>query len=136
MDPNFLVAHWYLGMAYEQTGRFTEAIAECKKALGLSGEPSPLGMLGHVYGASGEKAEALKVLAQVKHLSKRRYVDSFDIALICAGLGDKAQALHWLEQAYEDHSQQLLWIKVDPRLDSLRVEPRFRELLHRMHLIP
>ena len=83
MDPNFFVAHWYLGMAYEQVGRREEAIAECQKALSLSGgEPGTLGALGHAYAISGKRAEALKALAQLKDLSKRRYVAPFDIALV------------------------------------------------------
>jgi hypothetical protein len=91
-------------------------------------------MLGHIYGVSGKRAEAVKVLALLKDLSSRQYVDSFDIALICAGLGDPAQALQWLELAYADHSQQLLWIKVDPRFDGLHGDLRFQDLLRRIRL--
>ena len=135
MDPSFLRAHWYLAAAYEQVGRHEEAIAECQKALSVSGgEPGVLGVLGHAYGVSGKKAEAQKVLAELKDLSKRRHVAPFDIALVYIGLGDKPQALGWLERAYEDHSQRLMWIKVDPRLDSLRGEQRFKDLLRRMGL--
>jgi len=64
------------------------------------------------------------------------YIDPFDIALVYVGLGDKAQALEWLQRAHEDHSFELTWIKVDPRLDSLRGEPRFQDLLRRMNLAP
>ena len=56
--------------------------------------------------------------------------------IIYVGLGDKAQALEWLEKAYEDHSFRLAWIKADPQLDSLRGEPRFQALLRRMNLAP
>jgi Flp pilus assembly protein TadD len=135
MDPNFARAHWILALAYEQVGRSEEAVLECKKAVDLSGgDPVVLGVLGHAYAMSGKRSEAQKVLAELKDLSKRRYVAPFDIALIYSGLGDKAQTLEWLEKAYEDHSQRLLWIKVDPRLDSLRGEPRFQDLLRRMGL--
>ena len=76
----------------------------------------------------------LKALAELKELSKRRYVAPYDLALIYTGLGEKAQALEWLEKAYEDHSQRLTWIKVWPQFDSLRREPRFQNLLRRMGL--
>ncbi len=95
-----------------------------------------LGGLGHAYAVSGKRAEAQKVLAELKDLSKRRYVAPFDVALVYAGLGDKAQALEWLGKAYEDHSQWFVWIKVDPRFDTLRGEPRFQDLLRRMGLEP
>jgi len=135
MDPNFPRAHWFLGMAYEQVGRHEEAIAESQKALSLSeGEPELLGLLGQVYAVSGKRAEAQKVLAELKDLSRRRYVAPIDIARVYVGLGDKAQALEWLEKAYEDRSFNLAWIKVWPWLDSLRGEPRFQDLLRRMGL--
>ncbi len=135
MDPNFSRAHWYLAMAYEQVGRHEEAIAESQKAVSLSGgDPAVLGQLGHGYAVSGKRAEAQKALAELKDLSRRRYVAPFNIAIIYVGLGDKAQALEWLEKAYGDRSFQLTWIKVWPQFDSLRGEPRFQDLLRRMGL--
>ncbi len=136
MDPNFHPAHWYLATFYDQVARYEDAIAECQKALSLGGDPGVLGVLGHVYAASGKRAEALRVLAELKDLSKRRYVDPSDIALVYVGLGDKPQALEWLEKAYEDRSYRLTWIKVLPQFDSLHRDPRFQDLLRRMGLPP
>jgi serine/threonine protein kinase/tetratricopeptide (TPR) repeat protein len=136
MDPNFYFSRSFLGMAYEQVARHEEAIAEFQKALSLSGgKAGALGALGHAYAVSGKRAEAQKTLAELKDLSKRDYVAPYDIALIYVGLGDKAKALEWLAtDAYKDHSVRLVWIKIDPRLDSLRGEPRFQDLQRRMGL--
>jgi tetratricopeptide (TPR) repeat protein len=134
MDPNFPAAHWLVAMAYEQVGRHEEAIAEGRKAVSLSGGAGALSALGHAYAVSGQRADALKVLVELKDLSKRRYVATFDVALIYIGLGDKAQTLEWLQAAYEDRPLRFVWIKVDPRFDSLRAEPRFQDLLRRMGL--
>jgi TolB-like protein/Tfp pilus assembly protein PilF len=137
MDPSFYLAHLLLAMVYEQAGRYEEAIAECQKALSVSGgAPRVLGVLGHAYALAGKRSEALKVLAELKNLSKQRYVAPVHMAVVYAGLGDKASALGWLERAYEDPYDRLAWIKVDPQLDSLRGEPRFQDLLRRMHLEP
>jgi Flp pilus assembly protein TadD len=137
MDPNFPRTHWWLAMAYEQVGRHEEAVAESQKAVSLSaGEPTYIGQLGHAYAVSGKKAEAQKVLAELKDLSKRRYVARFDIARVYVGLGDKSRALEWLERPIEDRSDWVAWIKVWPQVDSLRGEPRFHDLLRRMGLEP
>ena len=110
-------------------------LAECQKARSLAAdETGALGVLGHTYAVSGNRAEALKVLSELKDLSQRRYVAPFENALIYVGLGDKAQAFEWLERAYGDHSYRLAWIKVDPRFDSLHGEPPFHDLLRRMRL--
>ena len=100
------------------------------------GAPQALGVLGHGYAVAGMKAEAQKVLAELKDLSRRRYVAPLDIAVIYVGLGDKAQAFEWLEKAYEDHSDRLTWIRFWPQFDSLRGESRFQDLLRRMNLTP
>jgi tetratricopeptide (TPR) repeat protein len=135
MDPSFPRGRWELAMVYEQVGRYEEAIAECQKAWSLAGgETGALGVLGHAYAMSGKRAEAQRVLAEMKDLSKLYYVAPFDIALVYAGLGDKGQTLEWLEKAYEDRSYRLTWIKIDPRFDSLHGEPRFHDLLRRMRL--
>jgi TolB-like protein/Tfp pilus assembly protein PilF len=94
MDPNYARAHWILGMTYDQLGKYQDAIGEFQKALSLSsGESSTLGALGHVYASSGRRAEAQKVLAELKDLSRHRYVPPFSVALVYVGLGDKSQAL-------------------------------------------
>jgi eukaryotic-like serine/threonine-protein kinase len=137
IDKNFALAHWFLGMTYQQVARHEEAIAEFQRALSLFGGPQPtLGWLGHAYAVSGKRTAAQKVLAELKELSKRRYVDPSDIAEIYIGLGDKAHALEWLERAYEDRGYSLTYIKVEPAFDRLRGEPRFQQLLRGMNLAP
>jgi hypothetical protein len=89
-----------------------------------------LAALGHVYARSGQRAAAQKVIADLQVTARRRYVSPYDIATIYAGLGDKEQALAWLEKANEDRSGWLAWwLKVDPKFDTLRSDPRFHNLL-------
>ncbi|MFL6589878.1 MAG: TPR end-of-group domain-containing protein [Chthoniobacterales bacterium] len=133
MDPNFYYAHWNLGSALVAKGSLGPAIEEYRKAHELNDNPSTLGLLGYAYAASGNKAEAIKMRDQLELLSKQRYVSGYAFALICLGLGDKEDALRWLEKSYEDHAgESLRFIKVDPLLDSLRGEPRFDALLHKV----
>ena len=135
MDPNFGVAHYYLGLALEERGRYQEAIEEFQKWFDLSaGDPAAIAALAHAYGASGNKSEAQKRIAQLHALSKSRYVAPVDLAVAYIGLGDKDRSMEWLEKAYEDRSAWLIWIKVDPRFDVLHADPRFRDLLRRMGL--
>ena len=85
---------------------------------------------------AGRRDRAQKVLDELKQLSRRRYVAPFDIAVIYIGLGDKEQAFEWLEKAYQDHSHWLLWLKVDPRFDSIHGDSRYQDLRRRMRLPP
>jgi serine/threonine protein kinase/tetratricopeptide (TPR) repeat protein len=137
MDPSFAVGHWYLGMSYEQKARHGEAIAELQKAFEFSGgNPTELGALGHAYALSGNRQKARQALADLQGLTKRRYVSPFDTALIYTGLGEKELAFQWLEKAFEDRSWGMVLLKVDPRFDRLRPDPRFGGLLRRMGLEP
>jgi serine/threonine-protein kinase len=124
-------------MVYEQVNRYEEAVAEEQKAVSLSQRiPTMLGALGHTYAVSGDTAKAQKALDELMTVSKQRYVPKFAVALVYAGLGDKAQALDWLEAAYEEHSLLLALIKVWPQFDPLRGEPRFQAVVRRMNLEP
>ena len=67
-------------------------------------------------------------------LSARRYVSPYFMALIHAGLGEKSAAFKWLDKAYEERNEWLVWLKVDPKLDGLRDDARFADLLHRVGL--
>ncbi len=135
MDPNFALPRMVLGQAYEQKGSYQRAIAELEKAANLSHDsPQMLGALGHVYGASGERQEAEKVLSRLLEQSKKQYVSPFYVAIVYAGLRENEKALDWLEKAYQDRSNALIFLKVDPELDGLRANPRFQTLLHRLAL--
>jgi TolB-like protein/Flp pilus assembly protein TadD len=135
MDPNFLLAHHRLGVVYQQQGKYDEAIAEFKQVLNLSpGKPLGIATLACAYALSGKRAEAQKGLAELRELSKQRYVSSFSIALIYAALGDKDQAFAWLGNADKERDANLARINVDPRLDTLRSDPRFVDLERRVGL--
>jgi len=137
LDPNFAAAHNFLPAAYEQKGMYGEAIAEFKKAIPLTARSeSTLSMagLGHVYAVTGRKSDARIVLGELKQTSAQQYVPATSIALIHAGLGEKDEAFVWLDKAYEERAFQMQWIKIEPRWDSLRSDPRFKELLHRIGL--
>ena len=85
-----------------------------------------LGDLGQAYALAGRRGEALEELDRLQELASRAVYGAVHLAVIYASLGDNANALAGLEQAYEDRSTLLVWIKVDPRLDRLRSEPRFQ----------
>jgi serine/threonine-protein kinase len=135
MDPNFGVGHWYLGLAYEQEGKYSEAENELRKAKDLLKDNEAIAAdIGRVYAVSGKKDQALKVIDELKELSKRRYVSSYHLAMIYNGLRDKDQAFEWLENAYRERSDMLVYLKVEPRLDSLRSDQRFADLVRRVGL--
>lgn len=137
LDPTFAPPHLFLGRVYEQKQMFGEAVAEFEKAIMLSASsPVMLAALGHAYAAWGKRSEAQKVLKELRDLSGRRYVSSYYIAMLHAGLGEREQALIWLEKAYQERSAWLVMIKVEPGLDILRVDPRFQEMLRGIGLPP
>jgi TolB-like protein/Tfp pilus assembly protein PilF len=133
MDPGFYIAHTVLGEALDEEGAHDAAIVEFQKARALNDDPAVLGMLGRAYGLSGNRMEAEKMLDQLKELSKQRYVAAYSFALVYLGLGDKNEALHWLEQSYQDRAgSDIGYIRVDPLLDPLRGDPRFEALAEKI----
>jgi len=135
IDPNFALAHSYLGLFYELKGMLGQAIAEFQAWQTLSGdEPAATGALGHAYALSGKRAEAQKAIVRLRDLSKDRYVAPYDVAVVYVGLGDTDQTMEWLQRAYEDHSAWLIWIELDLRFDGIRGDPRYRDLLRRMKI--
>jgi tetratricopeptide (TPR) repeat protein len=135
LDPNFWWSYQVLGLAYERKKQYPEAIAALEKARQLDdANPANLGYLGYVYAAAGKSAEAQRVLEELKELSKTRYVSPYNIACIYAGLNDKDQAFEWMERAYQDHSFYMAILSADVTMDNLRPDPRFKDLLKRLHL--
>jgi tetratricopeptide (TPR) repeat protein len=132
--PNEWVEHNYLGIGYEGTGELLEAVSEYLKAVELSdGNLDATAALAHAFAVIGRRAEAEKILRDVKLKSKSVYVSPYIIATIYAGLGEKDQAFEFLEKAYQERSLDLAsHLKADLRFDTLRSDPRFQALVRRV----
>ncbi len=137
LDANFPPPHTFLAASYEQKGMFEKATTAFQRAITVTQGPAKtlaMAGLGHVHAVSGRKAEARKMLAELQRLSEHSYVPATDTALIYASLGDKDKAFAWLDRAYEEHSFTLSNLKVEPRFDPVRSDPRFADLLRRIGL--
>jgi TolB-like protein/Flp pilus assembly protein TadD len=134
LDPSFAMLRWILAHAYQSKGMHDQAICERKRVVELSnGAPLFVAELASSYARAGLRDEALQILEQLHELSKRSYVMAYWMVLIHAGLKQKEEAFHWLETARQERSAMLAWVGVDPRLDYLRSDPRFQDLLRRMN---
>jgi TolB-like protein/DNA-binding winged helix-turn-helix (wHTH) protein/Flp pilus assembly protein TadD len=133
MDPNFALAHNQLGQAYFQKQMYEPAIAELEKSVHLSGgSPTCIANLARAYAASGRRSEAEKLLSDLKRRSSPNASLASQIAVIYVSLGDRDQAMNWLEKGYEERfNPGVLW---RPGFDPLRSDPRFQNLVHRVGL--
>jgi TolB-like protein/Tfp pilus assembly protein PilF len=137
MDPNFAEAHICMMNTYEQRGLHQEAIKEIQEAIRLSRDNlAYIAALGGVYAAAGRRVEAAQILNELKTRSKHEYVPSGVFFNLCAALGEKDQALAWLEKAYEEHDSAMLQLRGMSPSDPLRSDPRFQDLLRRMNFPP
>ena len=132
LDPNFSLTHFDLAFAYSAKGMHNEAIAEMKKASDRGSDY--FGGLGYIYGVAGKKAEALKALHDLTELSKTKYVPPFHFAWIYVGLGEKDQAIAYLQKVYAEHTQHVVDFKMHPMFDPLRNDPRFIKLIQQVGL--
>src|SRR5262249_38195698 len=137
MDPTFAPAHYELSATYLAMGKYDQWLDEWKKAAALSNDKEDAVIADEVtkvYGRSGLRAVQVKGVELLKELAKRRYVDPGEIGYVYARLDDKDQAFAWLEKAYAEKADSLLYIKVRVEVDALRSDPRYAELLKRMGL--
>jgi DNA-binding winged helix-turn-helix (wHTH) protein/TolB-like protein/Flp pilus assembly protein TadD len=133
IDQNFYSARLKLGMAYVQKGMFDQAITELQKSVEQSGRNARhLAFLGYAYALSGRRDQAKQVLTELENRSAQNPFCFYGIGLIHLGLGDKQSALDWLEKADQERDDWLLFLKIEPAMDTLRTEPRFRELMRRV----
>jgi TolB-like protein/Tfp pilus assembly protein PilF len=137
LHPNSFFPAYLLGLAYEQRGQVDRAVEEFQIAVKTSGRVTyATAGLGHLYGRCGKTADARAIYDEFSARAKHDYVPAYDFALVCAGLGWQDQAFEYLSKAYEERSGWMTYLKADPRLDPLRSDARFRELLHRVRLAP
>jgi TolB-like protein/DNA-binding winged helix-turn-helix (wHTH) protein/Tfp pilus assembly protein PilF len=134
VDPNHDRAHLTLGLCLEQKHQFPAAIEELQKAADLSNDKMWMVFVAHAKALAGDKAGALRILADLQVLSRQSYVSPWCFALIYAGLGDKERVLFWLERSYEGREHDLVFSQVWPFFDSIRSDPRYVDLLRRVGL--
>lgn len=128
MEPNFHNTRFRLGLTYAQKGMYEEAAAELRRALGASDDRDTLAWLGYVCAVTGSPEQARDVLEELRERSRREYVSPYDYAAVHIGLGEKDRAFEWLARGAREHDYWLIFLRVDPLLDPLRADPRFREL--------
>jgi eukaryotic-like serine/threonine-protein kinase len=133
LNPSSFLARRYLGQAFAQKGKYDQAIDQFQRA--ASGD-SPLvrAELANILGRAGKKVDAEKILAELKQLRNESYFSAYHIALIYAGLGDKNESFNWLDRAFQERGDYLVYLKVDPRFDSLHSDARFGSLVDRVGL--
>jgi tetratricopeptide (TPR) repeat protein len=133
MDPNFAMAHNQLAQGYLEKYMYSEAVTELQKAVRLSGgSPTCIANLARAYAASGRRSEAIRLLSGLQKRSNPTYSYGSEIATIYASLGDRDQAMNWLEKAYEERFNPGVLLR--PGFDPLRSDPRFEDLVHRIGL--
>ena len=143
LEPNFHGAYWMMGAVQLAAGQYEEAVQSLERAMSLGGTQVVLSTLGGAYGLAGKHDEALRVLNQLLETRARRYATAYNIARVYAELGDKEQALAWLEKAVEERNGELVYLDQHTKMGAgqlwgrtIRADPRFQAILHRMGLQP
>jgi eukaryotic-like serine/threonine-protein kinase len=133
LDPTFFLAPQTYGWIDLQAGKPAAAVPEFQKAAAMESPAFAAAWLGYAYGASGDRARAMAQIEVMKKNSLHGYVPPFNLAIVYLGLGDRARALDYLEQAYASDSQWMVWLKEDRTFDPLRSEPRFKALMKKLN---
>jgi len=135
LDPNFVGGRIWLGYIYANKGMYTEAIELSEKSLQTSPTSQPfLRVAGYAYAKSGRRREAEEVIRKFKDIAKTQYVASYYVASIYTALSERDEAFAELEKAYAERDYLLPRLKIDPFMDPLRDDPRFKDLVRRMAL--
>jgi TolB-like protein/DNA-binding winged helix-turn-helix (wHTH) protein/tetratricopeptide (TPR) repeat protein len=135
VHPNGAGSLWLLGFTLVINGQASEAIPLLERAAALAdGSSGFIDVLGAAYARAGRRADALRILAELKRRKQHGYVAAASFVIVYLGLGENEQAFAWLEEAYKERSNMLQFVKVHPLFDPLRGDPRFADLLHRVGL--
>jgi serine/threonine-protein kinase len=135
LNPHFSPAYWTLGLVQEQRKDFDEAAAAFQRAIHLSPQtPRMQAGLARTQALAGKRKEASEILRRLEILSEQRYVSPFEFAIMRFALGQTDLAFRWFKKACQDRSFELLWMRVDPRLDPIRADKRFEAAAKEMNL--
>jgi tetratricopeptide (TPR) repeat protein len=134
-DPTYAVALINLGRAYEQKGMTAQALATYQTILAVvPDDPGLLALVAHANAVSGKSALARAAVAHLEQMRATKYVPAVYIALVYVGLGEKDKAFQWLDRAYDERCEYLVYLPTEPMADPLRSDPRFSHLIGRLGL--
>ena len=133
--PGYWLPYIWLGSAFREKKMYSEALEQFSQGRKLSGgHPVMIALYGHALGLSGDAAGARRALADLQHLAQSRYVSSLYFATVYTGLGDNDAALDWLDRAYQERNDRLVYLGAEPMADPLHSDPRFQQLLSKIGL--
>jgi TolB-like protein/Tfp pilus assembly protein PilF len=133
MEPRFPAAYHSLGLALEAQGKYAEAIKALEKSRALSqGHSIVLSSLGHCYAKAGREKDAREILKMLEDGARKKYIAPYSFAVIHIALGEIDAGLRWMEHGVATHDVWLVWMKQSPRLDPLRGDARFQNLMRKM----
>jgi len=135
LAPNYWLGHLQLGLAYEKKGDFARALQELEEARRMDDNSAILETLAGTYAAAGRPDKARKITEEMVERSTKRYICAYEVATTYAGLKDRESAFLWLRKSLDEHADCSPWIASDPKLDPLRTDPRFQDLLRRLGLL-
>ena len=136
LNPNFWLSHSFLAWSYGEKGEFDQAFAEYQKALALDDNDDTRSHLASIYVKAGKRNEAQKILNEMIQRSKREEISPFYVAAVYLALGDKEHGMEWLEKAYEERAELLVFLKVAPNFDTAHSDPRFIQIMRGIGLLP
>jgi len=132
-DNGFVLAHLWLGRALQEAGSSNDALAHYAFVEGKARAwPVAIAARAFTLGRAGRERDATAAIDELDMLARSRFVTAYGMALANVGLGRVDDAFQWLERAFDERSHWLVWLRLDPRFDSLRRDPRFAALLERM----
>ena len=135
LDPSYAIALVNIGRAYEMKGMHPQARDAFEKVLAVApDDPAVLALIGHEYALSGEKGKAAGTISKLQQLSTHKYVPAIYVALVYTGLHDLDHSFAWLDKAFDERSEYLVYLPTEPLADPLRGDPRFSQLLQRLGL--
>lgn len=137
LEPNFWMSHLFLASAYIEKEMYDEAVAAAQKQIQMSpAQTHGIAYLGYALARSGKREEARGALEELLDRSTKGFVPPYRIALVYNGLDDKDNAFAWLEKGLNARDPMMTFLKVEPKWNNLRSDPRFKGLLRRMGLPP
>jgi tetratricopeptide (TPR) repeat protein len=133
LDPNFWPGHQTMGIVLVKQSRYADALAEAQKSVEFANRSNaPLALLGHVYARLGRRSDAEAVIRELEKRYADKLADGRDLAVVYAGMDDKDKAFAWLDKAFENRSVFLVFLKLEPLLEPLRNDPRWKDLERRV----